>query len=50
MTIVVVGDDRVLEQVRKQLGKVIPVVKVRDMLVEFCPLRLMVLKWQKRLP
>jgi len=32
MTIVVVGDDRVLEQVRKQLGKVIPVVKVRDFL------------------
>ncbi len=30
MTIVVVGDDRVLEQVRKQLAKVIPVVKVRD--------------------
>jgi acetolactate synthase I/III small subunit len=30
MTIVVVGDDKVLEQVRKQLGKVIPVVKVRD--------------------
>jgi acetolactate synthase-1/3 small subunit len=30
MTIVVVGDDTVLEQVRKQLGKVIPVVKVRD--------------------
>jgi acetolactate synthase-1/3 small subunit len=30
MTIVVVGDDRVLEQVRKQLGKVVPVVKVRD--------------------
>ena len=30
MTIVVIGDDRVLEQVRKQLGKVIPVVKVRD--------------------
>ena len=30
MTIVVMGDDRVLEQVRKQLGKVIPVVKVRD--------------------
>ena len=30
MTIVVVGDDAVLEQVRKQLGKVIPVVKVRD--------------------
>ena len=30
MTIVVVGDNKVLEQVRKQLGKVIPVVKVRD--------------------
>ncbi|MBT3200015.1 MAG: acetolactate synthase small subunit [Phycisphaerales bacterium] len=30
MTIVVVGDEAVLEQVRKQLGKVIPVVKVRD--------------------
>ncbi|HHH76487.1 MAG TPA: acetolactate synthase small subunit [Phycisphaerae bacterium] len=30
MTIVVIGDESVLEQVRKQLGKVIPVVKVRD--------------------
>jgi acetolactate synthase-1/3 small subunit len=30
MTIVVVGDNRVLEQVRKQLGKLIPVVKIRD--------------------
>ena len=30
MTIVVVGDNSVLEQVRKQLGKVVPVVKVRD--------------------
>ena len=30
MTIVVEGDDAVLEQVRKQLGKVVPVVKVRD--------------------
>ncbi len=30
MTIVVVGDDNVLEQVRKQLGKVVPVVKVWD--------------------
>jgi acetolactate synthase-1/3 small subunit len=30
MTIVVVGDDRVLEQVRKQLTKLVPVVKVRD--------------------
>ncbi len=30
MTIVVVGDDRVLEQVRKQLVKIIAVVRVRD--------------------
>ena len=30
MTIVVIGDDRVLEQVRKQLTKVVPVVKVQD--------------------
>jgi acetolactate synthase-1/3 small subunit len=30
MTIVVLGDDRVLEQVRKQLAKIIPVVKVQD--------------------
>ncbi len=30
MTIVVVGDDKILEQVRKQLGKVVPVVKIRD--------------------
>ncbi len=30
MTIVVIGDDRILEQVRKQLGKIVPVVKVRD--------------------
>ncbi|MFH1369812.1 MAG: acetolactate synthase small subunit [Planctomycetota bacterium] len=30
MTIVVVGDDKVLEQVRKQLAKLIPVVKVQD--------------------
>ena len=30
MTIVVIGDDRVLEQVRKQLERVVPVVKVRD--------------------
>lgn len=30
MTIVVVGDDRVLEQVRKQLGKIVSVVRVRD--------------------
>jgi len=30
MTIVVAGDDRVLEQVRKQLAKLIHVVRVRD--------------------
>ncbi|MFP4105338.1 MAG: acetolactate synthase small subunit [Phycisphaerae bacterium] len=30
MTIVVIGSTRVLEQVRKQLGKIVPVVKVRD--------------------
>ncbi len=30
MTLVVIGDDRVVEQVRKQLGKIIPVVKVQD--------------------
>ena len=30
MTIVVVGDDRVVEQVRKQLVKIVPVVKVQD--------------------
>ena len=30
MTIVVLGDDRIVEQVRKQLEKIITVVKVRD--------------------
>jgi len=30
MTIVVIGDDKVLEQVRKQLAKIVTVVKVRD--------------------
>jgi acetolactate synthase-1/3 small subunit len=30
MTIVVIGDDQVVEQVRKQLGKIISVVKVQD--------------------
>lgn len=30
MTLVVVGDQRTVEQVRKQLGKVIDVVRVRD--------------------
>ena len=30
MTIVAIGDDRILEQIRKQLEKLITVVKVRD--------------------
>ncbi len=30
MTIVVLGDDKIVEQVRKQLAKVVPVVKVQD--------------------
>ncbi|UCG59245.1 MAG: acetolactate synthase small subunit [Phycisphaerales bacterium] len=30
MTLVVVGDDRVVEQVRKQLARIVPVVKVQD--------------------
>jgi acetolactate synthase-1/3 small subunit len=30
MTVVVMGDDAVLEQVRKQLGKIIDVIKVSD--------------------
>jgi len=30
MTIVVIGDDKVVEQVRKQLAKIISVVKVQD--------------------
>ncbi len=30
MTIVVIGDDRVLEQVRKQLAKIVTIVKVKD--------------------
>ena len=33
MTFVVVGDDRVLEQVRKQLEKIVTVVRVVDMSV-----------------
>jgi len=32
MTIVVIGDDKVVEQVRKQLAKIIDVVKVQDFL------------------
>ena len=34
MTIVVVGDDSVLEQVRKQLSKLIPVERIRDIPTE----------------
>ncbi len=34
MTIVVKGDDRILEQVNKQLNKLIDVVKVQDLTVE----------------
>ena len=30
MTIIVIGDDPTLEQVRKQLGKIVPVVKIYD--------------------
>ncbi len=30
MTIVAAGDEKVLEQIRKQLGKIIDVVKIRD--------------------
>ena len=30
MTIVVIGDDKVVEQVRKQLAKIIDVVKIQD--------------------
>ena len=34
MTIVVKGDDAILEQVRKQLGKIIDVIKVSDLTCE----------------
>jgi len=45
MTIVVVGDDRVLEQVRKQLDKIVTVVKVRDFqAVEYVERDLMLLR------
>ena len=35
MTIVVIGDDDTLEQVRKQLGKLVPVVKIYDYTGEY---------------
>jgi acetolactate synthase I/III small subunit len=45
MTIVVIGDDRILEQVRKQLGKIITVVRVRDFKeVEFVERDLMMIR------
>ena len=45
MTIVVVGDDRILEQVRKQLEKIVTVVKVRDFAdVEYVERDLMLLR------
>jgi acetolactate synthase-1/3 small subunit len=36
MIIVSIGDDQTLEQIRKQLGKIIPVVKVRDITKQEC--------------
>ena len=45
MTIVVIGDDRVLEQVRKQLGKIVTVVKIRDFAaVEFVERDMMLIR------
>jgi acetolactate synthase-1/3 small subunit len=45
MTFVVVGDDRVLEQVRKQLEKIVTVVRVDDISAKNCVERdLMLLK------
>ena len=45
MTIVVVGDDKVLEQVRKQLAKIVTVVKVRDFMgVSFVERDLMLIR------
>lgn len=45
MTIVVIGDDRILEQVRKQLAKIITVVRVRDFKeVEFVERDLMMVR------
>lgn len=36
MVIVSLGDDATLEQIRKQLGKIVPVVKVRDLTEQQC--------------
>src|SRR5579871_798278 len=47
MTFVVKGDDAVLEQVRKQLDKIVTVVKVQDISSEDCVERdLMLIKVQ----
>jgi acetolactate synthase-1/3 small subunit len=43
MTIVVTGDDRVLEQVTKQLNKLVDVIRVQDMTKERCVDRELVL-------
>jgi acetolactate synthase-1/3 small subunit len=43
MTIVVTGDDRVLEQVTKQLNKLVDVIRVQDMTKERCMDRELVL-------
>ena len=49
MTFVVVGDDRVLEQVRKQLQKIVTVVRVDDISSrDFVERDLMLLKVQSR--
>ncbi len=44
MTIVGEGDDRILEQVEKQLNKVIPVIKVRSLGEDFVSAELMLIK------
>ena len=45
MTIVVIGDDRVVEQVRKQLAKIVDVVRVRDYMdTEFVERDLMLIR------
>ncbi len=43
MTVVVKGDDRIIDQVKKQLGKVIEVIEVRDLQKDRCVERDLVL-------
>ncbi len=51
ITVVVMGDDRHLDQVRKQLEKIVTVVKVHDISSEdFVERDLMLIKVQARLP